>query len=107
VTGIREKAIFRPVTVYNKKLSSQCNLPAQTQQVQDKNILNALHFFFQCYEYDLIWKYTKTIINRRYDDLLIITSEHLVHPLDAEIIKNKKESWWLLLHEVPTAFFYN
>jgi len=30
------KAIFWSVTVYNKHLSSQCNLPAQTEPVQDK-----------------------------------------------------------------------
>jgi hypothetical protein len=36
VTGVLEKAIFRSVPVYNKYLSSQCNLPAQVEQVQDK-----------------------------------------------------------------------
>jgi len=30
------KAIFRSVTVYSKKLSSQCNLTAQIEPVQDK-----------------------------------------------------------------------
>ena len=30
------KAIFWSVTVYNKQLSSQCNLTAQIEQVQDK-----------------------------------------------------------------------
>jgi hypothetical protein len=30
------KAIFRSVTVYNNTLSSQCNLTAQIEQVQDK-----------------------------------------------------------------------
>jgi len=37
VTGIPEKALFPSVTVYSKNLSSQCNLPAQIEQVQDKN----------------------------------------------------------------------
>ena len=31
-----KKAIFRSVTVYDKNLSSQCNLLAQIEQVQDK-----------------------------------------------------------------------
>ena len=30
------KAVIWSVTVYNKKLSSQCNLTAQIQQMQDK-----------------------------------------------------------------------
>ena len=34
--GVPEKAIFRSVKVYNKHLSSQCNLPAQIEEVQDK-----------------------------------------------------------------------
>ena len=37
MTGIPEKALFPSVTVYSKNLSSQCNLPAQIEQVQDKN----------------------------------------------------------------------
>jgi hypothetical protein len=44
VTGVPEKAIFRSVPVYNKYLSSQCNLPAQVEQVQDK-ILNLISMF--------------------------------------------------------------
>jgi len=36
VTGGPGKAMFRPVTVYNKNISNQCNLLAQTEQVQDK-----------------------------------------------------------------------
>jgi len=35
MTGVPGKTIFRSVTVYNKNLSSQCNLPAQIEQVQD------------------------------------------------------------------------
>ena len=35
VSGTR-KSIFWSVTVYNKKLSSQCNLTAQIEPVQDK-----------------------------------------------------------------------
>ena len=31
------KATYWSVTVYNKNVSSQCNLPAQIEQVQDKN----------------------------------------------------------------------
>ena len=34
---VPEKAIFRSVTVYNKNLSSQCNLNAQIEKVQDKS----------------------------------------------------------------------
>ena len=30
------KAIFRSVTIYSKTLSSQCNLTAQIEQVQEK-----------------------------------------------------------------------
>jgi len=36
VTGVPEKAIFRSVKVYNKNVFSQCNLPAQIEQVQDE-----------------------------------------------------------------------
>jgi hypothetical protein len=36
VTGVPEKAIFLSVAVHNKHLSSQCNLLAQIEQVQDK-----------------------------------------------------------------------
>jgi hypothetical protein len=36
VTGVLEKAIFQSMTVYNKNLSSQCSLPAQIEQVQDR-----------------------------------------------------------------------
>jgi hypothetical protein len=32
VEGVPEKAIFRSATVYNKNLSSQCNLLAQIEQ---------------------------------------------------------------------------
>jgi hypothetical protein len=35
VEWVPEKAIFRSVTVYNTNLSSQCNLLAQIEQVQD------------------------------------------------------------------------
>jgi len=35
VEGVPEKAIFRSVTVYNINSSSQCNLLAQIEQVQD------------------------------------------------------------------------
>jgi len=40
--GEVRRAIFWSVTVYNKNVSSQCNLPAQIEQVQDTNesILN-------------------------------------------------------------------
>ena len=31
-----QKWRFRWMTVYNKHISSQCNLPAQIEQVQDK-----------------------------------------------------------------------
>jgi hypothetical protein len=34
---VPEKAIFRSVTVYNKNLSSQYNLNAQIEKVQDKS----------------------------------------------------------------------
>ena len=37
MTGVPEKTIFWSVTVYNKNLSSQCNLPPQIEQAQDKN----------------------------------------------------------------------
>jgi hypothetical protein len=33
------KAIFWSKTIYNKNLSSQCNLTAQIEQVQDKDTL--------------------------------------------------------------------
>jgi len=36
VEGVQVKAIFQSVTVYNKNVSSQCNLLAQIEQVQDK-----------------------------------------------------------------------
>jgi len=36
VSGVSEKAKFLSVTVYHKNLSSQCNLPAQIEQEQDK-----------------------------------------------------------------------
>ena len=36
MTGVPEKAIFLSVAVHNKHLSSQCNLLAQIEQVQDK-----------------------------------------------------------------------
>ena len=37
MTGVPEKSyIFQLVKVYNKYLSSHCNLPAQIEQVQDK-----------------------------------------------------------------------
>jgi hypothetical protein len=36
--GVPEKAIFRLVTVNSKNLSSQCNLLAQIEEVQDKHI---------------------------------------------------------------------
>ena len=42
MTGVPEKAIFRSVTVYNKNLSSQYNLPAQIEQVQDKKLFQKL-----------------------------------------------------------------
>ena len=34
--GNQKKLLFRSVTVYNKNLSSQCNLPAQIEQAQDE-----------------------------------------------------------------------
>ena len=42
MTEVPEKVIFRSVTVYNKNLSSQCNLPAQIESVQDKNRFETL-----------------------------------------------------------------
>jgi hypothetical protein len=36
VTGVLEKTIFQSVTEYNKHLSTQCNLPAQIEQVRYK-----------------------------------------------------------------------
>jgi len=42
VTEVPEKVIFRSVTVYSKNLSSQCNLPAQIESVQDKNRFETL-----------------------------------------------------------------
>ena len=39
MSGVPGKAIpFRSVTVYSKNLSSQYNLPAQIEQVKDKDI---------------------------------------------------------------------
>ena len=37
--GYQKKLLFRSVTVYNKKLSSQCDVSAQIEQVQDKSNL--------------------------------------------------------------------
>ena len=34
VTGVPEQVIYQTVTVYNKDLSSQCNLPAQIEPMQ-------------------------------------------------------------------------
>ena len=34
--GSTRKVIVRSVTVYSRKKSSQCNLPGQIEQVQDK-----------------------------------------------------------------------
>jgi hypothetical protein len=42
VKEVPEKVIFQSVTVYNKNLSSQCNLPAQIESVQDKNRFETL-----------------------------------------------------------------
>jgi len=36
MTMVPEKDIFRSVTVYNKIVSSKCNLPAEIKQEQDK-----------------------------------------------------------------------
>ena len=36
MTGVPETAIFLSVAVYNKHFSSQCNLLAHIEQVQDK-----------------------------------------------------------------------
>ena len=38
MAGVPEKAIFRSMTVNNNKknISTQCNLPAQIEQVQDE-----------------------------------------------------------------------
>jgi hypothetical protein len=39
------KATYWSVTVYDKNVSSQCNLPAQTEQVQDKNCVKCFCLF--------------------------------------------------------------
>ena len=38
MTGVPEKSIFRSVTEYNKKLSNQCNLPAQIEIKETLNV---------------------------------------------------------------------
>ena len=35
-----DRCIFWSVTVYNKKVSNQCNMPAQIEQIQDKHVYN-------------------------------------------------------------------
>jgi hypothetical protein len=38
--GVPDKAIFRSVTEYNKDFSSQCNLSAQIEQMQDIKLIS-------------------------------------------------------------------
>ena len=40
VIGVPDKAIFRSVTEYNKDFSSQCNLSAQIEQMQDIKLIS-------------------------------------------------------------------
>jgi len=40
--GYQKKLLFRSITVHNKNVSRQCNLPAQIEQVQDKYYYHAI-----------------------------------------------------------------
>jgi hypothetical protein len=45
VTGVPEIVIFRSVTVYNKNLSSQCNLLAQIEEAEVEEEDTKLTYF--------------------------------------------------------------
>ena len=64
MTRVPEKTIFRSVTVHSKNLYSQCNLPAQTEQIQD--IYNLFFFNFSSLEVIAIVKKDDTEDKYRY-----------------------------------------
>jgi len=75
VEGFTEKAIFLSVTVYSKNLPSQCNLPAQIEQMQDKtgylrNRKIGMEFATQTRErrlyYNCYCVYSNTVSKKRY-----------------------------------------